>query len=159
MTMTSAVGQTPDSPVAAGGKTKPHRWKFYRAGGVDQVQLRDGRDLRNLRALDDKLWVAVAMPVKGVHFDPKTLAALDSDGDGRVRLPEIVAAVQWLDGNLTNLDDLFKRGDQVALSAIKDGARGRQAHPRQPRQVAGERDHRRRGRRHDQGVRRDDLQR
>jgi len=29
-------------------KHESHRWKFYRAGGVDQVQLRDGRDLARL---------------------------------------------------------------------------------------------------------------
>jgi hypothetical protein len=100
---------------------KPHRWRFYRSGGVDQVQLRDGKDLAHLSTLDEKLWVAVAMPTKGVHFDPKTLAALDLDSDGRVRLPEILQAVEWLDGHLESLDHLFEKGSELPLSAIKDG--------------------------------------
>ena len=52
-----------------------HRWKFFRAGGVDQVVLGDAGDLANLRALDQKLWVALRLPdVKGLEFDARTLA-------------------------------------------------------------------------------------
>ena len=51
-----------------------HRWHFFRAGGVDQVSLRDGKDLHALTELDQKLWVALAMPVKGVDIDPATLS-------------------------------------------------------------------------------------
>jgi hypothetical protein len=121
--MTPNAARTLATPAAdeRARNGKAHRWKFYRSGGVDQVLLRDGADLLHLSALDEKLWVAVAMPIKGVHFDPKTLAALDLDGDGRVRLPEILRAVEWLDGNLKSLDDLFKKGDEVPLAAIQDG--------------------------------------
>ena len=38
------------------------RWQFFRAGAVDQVSLRDGADLLALPKLDQKLWVALAMP-------------------------------------------------------------------------------------------------
>jgi hypothetical protein len=100
----------------------PHRFRFYRAGGVDQVQLRDGSDLRALGTLDEKLWVAVAMPVKGVHVDPKTLSALDLDKDGRVRVPEVRKTVEWLDGALYNLDLLFTAGSELPLDQIKDPA-------------------------------------
>src|SRR5258706_2902402 len=121
MTAATAPAPEPELEPSSKAKSKPHRWKFYRAGGVDQVQLRDGGDLRELRTLDEKLWVAVAMPTKGVYFDAKTLAVLDLDGDGRVRLPEILKTIEWLDGTLANLDDLFKKGDSVALAAMKDG--------------------------------------
>jgi hypothetical protein len=40
-----------------------HSWKFFRAGGVDQVVLATAADLANLHALDQKLWVALACPV------------------------------------------------------------------------------------------------
>jgi hypothetical protein len=43
-----------------------HRWHFFRAGGVDQVSLRSGDDLMALAELDQKLWVALAMPASGV---------------------------------------------------------------------------------------------
>jgi hypothetical protein len=112
--------ETVGKVVPANGK--PHRWKFYRAGGVDQVQLRDGKDLRALASLDEKLWVAVAMPVKGVNFDAKTLAALDADGDGRIRLPEVLQAIAWLDTTLKSLDLLLERGDDLAIDSIADTA-------------------------------------
>ncbi len=99
-----------------------HRWKFYRSGGVDQVALRDGADLIGLPDLDPKLWVALAMPTKGVNFDPKTLEAIDADKDGRIRLPEVLAAVKWATETLADPSELYKGGDSVALSSIKDPA-------------------------------------
>ena len=36
-----------------------HTWKFFRAGGFDQVKLETGADLMNLDQLDQKLWVAL----------------------------------------------------------------------------------------------------
>lgn len=99
-----------------------HRWRFHRAGGVDQVTLRDGGDLLALAELDPKLWVALAMPTKGVNLDPKTLEAIDSDKDGRIRLPEVLAAVKWATETLNDPNELFKGGDSVALASIKDPA-------------------------------------
>jgi hypothetical protein len=99
-----------------------HRWRFHRAGGVDQVTLRDAGDLQALAELDPKLWVALAMPTKGVNLDPKMLEAIDSDKDGRIRLPEVLAAVKWATETLDDPNELFKGGDSVALSSIKDPA-------------------------------------
>ncbi|MGE0145553.1 MAG: hypothetical protein AB7T19_19875, partial [Planctomycetota bacterium] len=81
-----------------------HHWKFYRVGGVDQVRLETGADIINLSALDQKLWVALSCPTKGLEFDEQTLALLDADGDGFVRPPEILAATQWLGRVLKNPD-------------------------------------------------------
>ena len=68
--------------------TSPHhRWKFHRVGGLDQVSLDRAEDLRNLGTLDQKLWVALSCPVQGLELDPRTLALLDTDKDGRVRAP------------------------------------------------------------------------
>src|SRR5664279_1216828 len=77
----------PSSPAV------PHAWKFFRTGGLDQVTLETGADLLNLENLDQKLWVALSCPVKGLELDEKTLALIDSDGDGRIRVPELIAAV------------------------------------------------------------------
>jgi hypothetical protein len=41
-----------------------HKWRFYRAGGFDQVSLDHGADLLALDQLDQKLWVALACPAK-----------------------------------------------------------------------------------------------
>jgi hypothetical protein len=70
-------------------------WKFFRTGGLDQVALETGADLLNLDQLDQKLWVALSCPVKGLELDEKTLALIDTDGDGRIRVPELLAAIKW----------------------------------------------------------------
>ena len=55
--------------------TSTHRWRFFRAGGFDQVKLDTGADLMSLDQLDQKLWVALACPTTGLEFDPKTARA------------------------------------------------------------------------------------
>lgn len=95
-----------------------HRWRFVRAGGFDQVQIDSGADLEALADLDQKLWVALACPVQGLEFDARTLALLDTDKDGRIRAPELLAAVKWACEVSADPDDLAKGADAMKLSAI-----------------------------------------
>src|SRR5215471_18812338 len=97
-----------------------HSWKFFRAGGFDQVKLESGGDLLALDQLDQKLWVALACPTTGLEFDSKTLALIDTDKDGRIRAPELIAAVKWAGRCLKNPDDLLKSSPELPLSAIND---------------------------------------
>ena len=97
-----------------------HRWHFFRAGGVDQVSLRDGDDLLNIIELDQKLWVALAMPTKGVDIDPETLNLIDLAGDGRIRVIDIKETIQWIQSTFVTPGDVLKSADSVKLSAIKD---------------------------------------
>ena len=83
-----------------------HLWSFFRAGGFDQVRLDRGADIANLDKLDQKLWVALACPTNGLEFDTKTLDLIDTDKDGRIRPPEIIAAARWVTTSLKNPDDL-----------------------------------------------------
>ena len=94
-----------------------HPWRFFRAGGSDQVALERGADLLALDQLDPKLWVALACPVKGLELDERTLALMDEDGDDRIRVPEVLGAVRWAGSVLTNLDSLMRGGD-LPLGAI-----------------------------------------
>jgi hypothetical protein len=97
-----------------------HKWHFVRAGGVDQVSLRNGADLLALPELDQKLWLALAMPTTGVAIDPRTLELLDRDKDGRIRVPDILDAVEWIGATWKSADDLLRGGDTLPLKAIKD---------------------------------------
>jgi len=97
-------------------------WAFFLSGGVDQVVFRNGDDIAHLRHLDQKLWMALGMPTRGVEFDPKTADLLDTDGDGRIRPLEVIAAVEWAQHAFKSLDPLIKGGDSVPLANIKDEA-------------------------------------
>ena len=97
-----------------------HRWHFFRAGGVDQVSIRHGEDLTSLAELDQKLWVALAMPTKGVAIDPLTLEILDEDKDGRVRVQDIEHAVAFVKDTFKRPDDVLVSQPEVKLAQIKD---------------------------------------
>ena len=99
-----------------------HTWKFFRAGGFDQVKLETGADLMNLDQLDQKLWVALACPTTGIEFCPKTAALIDTDGDKRIRANELIAAIKWAGSQLKNPDVLVKGGDSIALADIADAS-------------------------------------
>ena len=103
-----------------------HNWQFSRAGGFSQVRLDRGADFAALRELDQKLWVALACPVSGVDVCSETLALLDADGDGRIRAPELLEALDWTLARLASPDELLSGSDVLSLSAINarspDGA-------------------------------------
>jgi hypothetical protein len=105
--------------MAASPQT-PHQWKFFRAGGFDQVLLENGEDLLALPELDKKLWAALSCPVKGVEFDQRTLQLIDSDGDGHIRAPEILAAIEWAGLCLKDRQVLTNGTLGVPLSAIDE---------------------------------------
>ena len=97
-----------------------HHWRFCRLGGFDQVRLETAGDIQHLADLDQKLWAALSCPVNGLEFDARTLAMLDSDSDGRVRVQEVLAAVDWTCSVLNNLDTLLASAVELPLNAIDD---------------------------------------
>ena len=97
-----------------------HRWKFFRAGDVDQVVLAEGAELEHLSELDQKLWMALSCPTRGLEFDSRTLDCVDTDHDGHIRSPEILAAVDWAKQVFGNLDELFVEGRSVPLASINE---------------------------------------
>lgn len=97
-----------------------HSWKFFRVGGFDQVRLDTGADLAHLGELDQKLWAALSCPTRGVEFDTTTLDLIDSDKDGRVRPPEILAAVKWACGLVKDPGVLTQAAGPLELAAIND---------------------------------------
>lgn len=99
---------------------KNHTWSFSTIGGLKRVNLETGADLLALNSLDQKLWTALSCPVEGLEIDPKTLALIDTDGDGKIRAPEVMAAVAWILSLLKNPDELLKQADTLALDALND---------------------------------------
>ncbi len=99
-----------------------HTWKFFRAGGFDQVRIDTAADLLNLKDLDQKLWVALSCPTKGIEFDARSLALLDTDNDGHIRAPELLAAIAWAAARLSDSGVLEQKLAGVPLGAIADEA-------------------------------------
>lgn len=109
--------------------TPAHTWNFFRTGGLDQVALTTGADLLALEHLDQKLWVALACPVKGLELDEKTLALIDTDGDGRIRVPELLAAITWSAARLNDVGTLLAGTDGLPLAALNlNTSEGRAVH-------------------------------
>lgn len=100
-----------------------HRWRFFRAGGFDQVQLETPADLAALRSLDQKLWASLACPVNNLELDRRMLQYIDLNGDGRIRAPEILDVVDWTLARLRDPDVLFQDGP-LQLSSLTDDAVG-----------------------------------
>ncbi len=113
----SGSAEQPD--VAAPGR---HVWQFAHTGGVDQVLLRSGQDIAHIGELDRKLWVALACPVQGLEFDSRTLALIDSNDDGRIRPPELIAACEWAAAQLRDPQLLIAAGDTLLPADIADSS-------------------------------------
>lgn len=96
-----------------------HNWKFCTKSGLKQVKIECAEDLRNLKNLDQKYWTVLAAVNNGLRFDARTLELLDSDGDGRIRVPDLLAAVEFLESKNVDLDSLFKDDPEDAAKLAK----------------------------------------
>ncbi len=99
-------------------QTSAFSWHCRRMGGTDQMTLTTLAELRHLRELDPKLWGALSCPATGIEFDQRTLTLLDADGDGRIRMPEVLAATEWLCAHLKDTADITGHPLTMPLAAI-----------------------------------------
>ena len=97
-----------------------HKWQFFKSARCVQAKVETGDDLLALKELDKKLWTVLSAPTAGVRFDAATLKLMDSDGDGRVRVPEVLAAVDWMAARFKKLDFLFAGKEEIPLDEVRD---------------------------------------
>ena len=93
-------------------------WKFSTVGGVTRVNIESGQDILHLDELDRKLWTALSCPLKGLEIDEKTMTMLDTNGDGKIHIEEIVAASKWLTTVINDPDLLLKREAFIPFTAF-----------------------------------------
>lgn len=106
-----------------------YNWKFCSVGGVVRVKIESGEDIAHLDELDQKLWTVLSCPVEGLEFDRKTLQLLDTDGDGKIRVSEVVAAAKWLTSVIKDKDLILKGDSSLSLDQIDtDNETGRKLH-------------------------------
>jgi len=99
-----------------------HEWNYFRAGNVVQIELRTQADLEHLAGLYQKLWMALSMPTRGLSGDTRTLDLLDTDRDGRIRPPELLAAINWVREQLVDLKPLLEGAETLVLGQMKRDA-------------------------------------
>ncbi len=99
-------------------KSGVHSFHFMQNGGLIQVKISTIDDVLNLASLDKKMWTALACPVQGLEFSDETLAVLDIDKNGRVRVPEILDAVEYIKKYFAKPEIIMEKGDSIPLDAL-----------------------------------------
>ena len=100
------------------GNNKGYKWEFANVGGTTRVKISKGDDIAHLAELDPKMWTVLSCPVKGLEIDEKSLAYIDSDADGKIRINDVVSTSKWVTAALKNADLLLEGKDCVALEDI-----------------------------------------
>ena len=95
-------------------------WKFANVGGVTRVRIQSGEDIRHLGELDKKMWTVLSCPVNGLEISSESLSLMDVDGDGKLRLKEVIATADYLCGALKDPQTLFEQKDEIAVDNIAD---------------------------------------
>ncbi len=104
-------------------------WKFSTIGGVTRVNIDCGEDIAHLDELDQKLWTTLSCPITGLEIDEKTMQMLDTNGDGKIHVNEVIAAAKWLTSVVKNPDVLTRREDTFHLSDFnQDNEEGKRLH-------------------------------
>ena len=99
-------------------KDKKYKWDFSNIGGASRVRIETGEDLAHLYELDPKMWTVLSCPVKGLEIEEKSLAYIDADADGKIRVADVIATSQWLAGAVKNLDVLVKGVDAIDIAQL-----------------------------------------
>ena len=97
-----------------------YKWSFANVGGVTRVCIQSAEDVRHLGELDKKMWTVLSCPVNGLEISSDSLSLMDQDGDGQLRLKEVVATADWLCATLKDPQSLFEQSDSILLDNIID---------------------------------------
>lgn len=93
---------------------------YRRFGGSIQVKIETFADLREAMKMPETQWVATSAPTSTLVADPRFLQLMDTDGNNRVRVDELQAAVAWLDQRLSSVTGVNARSDVLVLDHVKD---------------------------------------
>ncbi len=103
---------------------KKYKWEFMNVGGTLRVKIAKGEDIAHLDELDPKMWTVLSCPVKGLEIDEKSLAYVDCDGDGKIRVNDVVKTAKWITGLLKNADLLLAGKDSIDVEEFAETADG-----------------------------------
>ena len=95
-----------------------HIWTYANIGGNTRVIVKNGKDIQHLPELDEKLWTVLACPTSGLEIPEESLRCMDSNGDQKIHISDVVSTAQWLCQMLRDPDVLFAGEALLPLSAI-----------------------------------------
>ena len=111
--------------MAVINKNRKYKWEFDNIGGSSRVRISKGEDIRHLAELDPKMWTVLSCPVNGLEIDDRSLAYIDADADGKIRVNDVIATAQWICDALKNPDLLLEGKDSIDIEQFADSEAGR----------------------------------
>ena len=99
-----------------------HNWTYANIGGNTRVVIKNGKDIQHLAELDEKLWTVLACPVSGLEIPEESLKCMDTDGDSKIHVADVVTTAEWLCKVLRDPQVLFEAKASLAISDITDEA-------------------------------------
>ncbi len=97
-----------------------HTWTYANIGGNTRVVIKNGKDIQHLADLDEKLWTVLACPVAGLEIPEESLKCMDTDGDTKIHVADVVATSEWLCKVLHDPQVLFDGKPSLKLTEIVD---------------------------------------
>ena len=97
-----------------------HTWTYANIGGNTRVVIKNGKDIQHLADLDEKLWTVLACPVAGLEIPEESLKCMDTDGDTKIHVADVVATSEWLCNVLHDPQVLFDGKPSLKLTDIVD---------------------------------------
>ena len=97
-----------------------YNWTYANVGGVTRVRIQSAEDIRHLSELDKKKWTVLSCPTTGLEISSDSLSLMDLDGDGKLRVKEVIATADYLCATLKDTETLFEQKDEIALDNIAD---------------------------------------
>ena len=99
-------------------KDKNYKWEFDNIGGSSRVRINSGEAIAHLAELDPKMWTVLSCPVKDLEIDERSLAYMDIDSDGKIRVNDVVATAEWITGALKDADLVLKGADNIDMTQL-----------------------------------------
>lgn len=99
-------------------KEKKYKWNFVNVGGSARVRINSGEDIAHLAELDPKMWTVLSCPTTGLEIDDKSLKYMDCDGDGKLRINDVISVSQWIMSMLKDKDLILKGSNSIDINDI-----------------------------------------
>ena len=97
-----------------------HRHAFFRTARTTQAALTCGADIEHLADLDRTYWAILSRPEFIYGRNEPLTGYLDTNEDGRIRMPEVLAAIEWLKPRIASFDRLFLPYEGLVKEDFRD---------------------------------------